>query len=1107
LLMASVAVAAPAAPADAAVALVTDAAALVNPLIGTKDGGNTFPGPSAPFGMIQWGPDSAPRAPGGGYDYASTAISGFGLNRMSGAGCYDFGDVPFLPVTGAPPADKNAATVGINHANESASPGSYTLTLNNGVRTELTGTRRAGLARFTFPAAQQATLLVKAAGGSAVSDAAVSAVGTTEVTGSVGNGAFCARGNHYQLYFAVSFDRSFTSATTWAPPGFVTGVGGIALAFPTGSVVQAKVGISFVSVANARANRDTLAGWDLAGTRQASRAEWNTLLTRIQIGGGSTAEQTTFYTALYHSLLHPNVFSDSNRQYRGFDGQVRTLPVGQGDQYANFSGWDVYRSQIQLASLVAPAVMSDFVTSMLNDYDQSGRLPKWSVAHGETYVMAGDPAIPAIASAYAFGARTFDTAKALAAMTAQAARPGNIRPGNVYLDNLGYLPENAGYGCCEHYATTSTSLEYNVADFALAAYAGSLGDAATQARFADRAQGWQYLLHPGSGFMQPRLSNGQWRSGFDPTDPSLSDWAEGNSWKYTPMVPFNARGLINAKGGDAAMVQYLNTHFGALNEPAGEHAWMGNEPSLGTPWLYDWTGTPYLTQAVVRRIQTGLYRNAPDGLPGNDDLGSMSSWYVFSALGFYPAIPGTADLALGSPMFPQAVVHLPNGRTLTLNAPAATVTALYIQSMTVNAAAWNRAYLPAALLTDGAAVDFALGTSANASWASASDAAPPSYQTNAIAVANNQGTSNDSAPGQSNYDQWGSGYSVQALATAGVVPGSALTAAGIRFTWPNTRSGLPDNVIAAGQRLAVASPPGATRLGLLGSAEGNAAGAAGTAVVYYADGTTQQAPVGFSDWTLGGGQSSLRSDNAVAATMPYRNNWLVGGTEQITTYLLATSVAIDPAKTVIGVTLPAQPAAGRIHVFAVGFGGHLDNAGSSDDGYVGGADFDGIGSSYSRQALAAAGFGPGATITRDSVRYTWPVKSAGERDNMIAAGQTIAVTPVASTTKLGLLGAADGWGASGVATINYADGTRQQVTLGFTDWTRAGGQLPISYGNTVAAQLPYRNYAIWGGGKETVATYVFAATFALLPGKTVQSITLPARPDGGRLHVFAVGVG
>jgi predicted alpha-1,2-mannosidase len=785
-------------PASAAeAALVADPAALVKPTIGTAAYGNTFPGPSVPFGMLQWGPDSSPRY-GGGYGYEATAVSGFGLNRMSGPGCPAYGDVPFLPVAGAVPADKNAATVGLNHANEAAAAGSYTLTLNNGVRTELTTARRSALGQFGFPAGQAATLLLKAAGGAAVSAASIAATGSTEVTGSVDNGAFCAAGNRYRVHFAAVFDRSFTSAVKWSPPAGVTGDGGIALSFPAGSVVRARVGISYVSVANARLNRDTVAGFNLATMRSTAKAEWNALLSRIQVAGGTAAQQVMFYTALYHALLHPNVFGDVNRQYRGFDGVVRTVPAGQGEQYANFSGWDVYRTQVQLASLLAPEVMSDFVTSMLNGFDQSGRLPKWSVANDESYVMVGDPALPSIASAYAFGARRFDTARALRAMVTQASRPGNARPGNVYLDERGYLPTDGGYGCCEAYGYTSTSLEYNVADFALSAFARSLGDQGVHARFAERAQAWQHLLHPSSGFIQPRLANGAWKAGFDPTRFDYVDWAEGNAWKYTPMVAFNPRGLIRAKGGNAAMVSYLDSHLARLNEIEGPHAWMGNELSFGTPWLYNWAGAPHKTQAAIRRIHNELYDDAPDGLPGNDDLGALSAWYAFSALGIYPAVPGTADLTVTGPVFTRAEIALPGGGTLVLDAPAAANARPYIQSMTLDGAAWDRPYLPPSVLTNGGTVHFGLGSAPDTTWGAAAGAAPPSYGANAAAVADNQGVSSDGAAGQSDYDGWGTGYSAQALATAGVVPGSPVTAGGIAYTWPNVRPGQPDNVVAAG---------------------------------------------------------------------------------------------------------------------------------------------------------------------------------------------------------------------------------------------------------------------------------------------------------------------
>jgi len=1104
-----------AAPAQAAT-LVTDPAALVNPLIGTKqlagqegNAGNTFPGPAMPFGMVQWGPDTSPRWPGGDYDYGATALAGFGMTRMSGAGCGAYGDLPFLPVTGTVPADKNNATVGFTHATETARTGFYGLTLANNVRVELTTGLRAGLGKFAFPAGTASTLLIKAAGGAAASEAGISAVSTTEVTGWTGAGAFCARGNHYRLYYAMKFDKAFTASSKWTGQWpWVTGDGGIALTFPAGSVVKAKVGISFVSVANAQANRDTLASWDLAVVEQAAKSAWNGLLTGVQIGGGTLDAQKTFYTALYHSLLHPNVFSDSNGQYIGFDKVVRTVPAGQSAVYANFSGWDTYRSQIQLSALVAPAQTSDMVRSLLLAYDQSGRLPKWPVANGETYMMVGDPALPIIASAYAFGARNFDTAKALTAMADQATGRSDIRPGNVYLDTHGYLPTDGGYDCCEHTGTVSTSLEYNIADFALAAFAGARGDTATQARFLERAQGWQYLLNPQSGFVQPRRSSGAWKENFDPTDFSYGDWAEGNSWKYTPMVPFNAAGLVAAKGGPAAMGDYLDTHLQQVNEIAGPHAWMGNEPSFGTPWLYNYIGQPYKTQQVVRRIQTELFGNRPDGLAGNDDLGSLSSWYVWSALGFYPAVPGTADLVLGSPVFPEAVVRLQGGKTLTVSAPAAAAGSPYVQSMTVNGGDWNKSFLPPSLLTTGGSVSVVLGAAANTAWGSAVDAAPPSYSADAVAAANSNGTSHDALPGEANYDGIGSGYSVEALQAAGVVPGSKLVADGVDYTWPNVRAGRPDNVAAAGQQVTIASPPGADRIGFLGSSEGGFDSVTGTATVNFADGTQQQVQLGFSDWTLAGGAVGKRADNVVAAQMPYRNNYWAGGPEQVQTYLFSASFAVDPAKTVVGVTLPVTTGSGRLHIFDIGFSGHRANAGVSDDNQIGTADFDNGAASYSRQALAAAGLTAGAQVLHGGVTYRWPSTAAGERDNFVAQGQPIKVTAAPGATKLGVLGAAEGWptGVSGAATITYSDGTRQPVTLGFTDWTRGGGAQAIGHGNTVVAQMPYRNWT--PVGREQVVTYVYATTWALLPGKTPTGIELPPPSGGfGRIHVFAVGTG
>jgi hypothetical protein len=345
--------------------------------------------------------------------------------------------------------------------------------------------------------------------------------------------------------------------------------------------------------------------------------------------------------------------------------------------------------------------------------------------------MVGDPADSIIADYYAFGATSFSTSSALTDMVTEATSANNIRPGLNYLSTPGYLPADGSYGCCNFYGPVSTTLEYDTADFALSAYAGALGDTTDQATFADRAQDWRNVLDPDSGFDQPRDANGSWPTGFDPT--SDNDFVEADSWIYTGMVPFDLAGLASAKGGDAAMAAYLGTVLRSYTG-AGGYSWMGNEPSIELPWEYDYIGQPYQTQEAVRQIQDQLWTDAPGGLgDGNDDLGAMSAWYVWSALGLYPMTPGTATLALGSPMFTQAQITLPSGNTLTIDGNGAADDAPYVQSATWNSSAWNNAYAPTSAITTGGTLSYTLGTSANDSWASSASAAPPSYSGNTVA--------------------------------------------------------------------------------------------------------------------------------------------------------------------------------------------------------------------------------------------------------------------------------------------------------------------------------------------------------------------------------------
>ncbi|MFI9808507.1 lectin [Streptomyces sp. NPDC052301] len=937
---------APGRAASAAPPPVADPASLVNPFIGTSHAADDFPGADTPFGMVQWSPDTTPHRPdGGGYEYGDSSIGGFSLTHIAGPGCRAAGDIPVLPTVGAVDTD---ASVGFSHGRESAAPGSYTVSLDNGVTTDLTATTRSGMARFAFPATDRANLLFKmTASQNGVSDTRFTVVGDSEVSGQVTSGNFCGMKNSYTVYFDMVFDRPFEHSGTAAaratpsasstevspdvpeapnepvphgtPPRTphifaprATGTDGY-VTFDTTSrrTVQAKVGLSYVSVAGAAANRRAEnPGWDFGAVRDAAHQDWNSLLGRVRISGGTPSRQTVFYTALYHTLLHPNVISDVDRRYPGFDGRPHTVDPGHEAAYANYSGWDVYRSQAQLEALVAPDVASDTAQSMVDDHRQTGQLPKWSENNGETHVMVGDPADEILAGYYAFGARHFDTDAALRAMVADATGANDNRPGLDYLQQLGWLPSNGKYGCCNYYGPAATTLEYDAADFAVSAFAGALGDTADQRRFVNRAQHWQNLFHFGSGFVQPRTASGTWTAGFTPT--SGKYFVEGDSWQYTPMVPFNLHGLATAMGGDAAMARYLDTDLSSLTG-AGGHTDLGNEPSLNIPWEYDYVGRPYRTQQVVRQIQDQIWTDSPAGLAGNDDLGEMSSWFVWSALGMYPETPGTADLALGSPLFPRAVITLPSGHTLTIDGAGAADDAPYVQSATWQGTPWNKAYAPAGALTTGGTLGCELGTSANPSWASDASAAPRSYP--GTPTYTNVGTSGDAATATADLDGAGHSYSADALSAAGVTPGSRITVGATSFTWPDAAPTTADNYEANGQTVRVS---GSGTLSFLGAA--NNGPSSGTALVTYTDGTTQQVGVEFSDWTLNAGAAAPLSDNTVAVTTRYRNH--AGTTaDEVKTYVFATApVSLARGRTVRSVRLPSDVATGGLHVFALGFG-------------------------------------------------------------------------------------------------------------------------------------------------------------------------------------------
>ncbi|WP_328580574.1 GH92 family glycosyl hydrolase [Streptomyces sp. NBC_00370] len=752
-----------------------DLAGHVNPFVGTaiqkdspsvfgaQQAGNTHPGAVAPFGMLTWGPDTVEKQPGG-YSWAAPTVRGFSLTHISGGGCDSLGDFPFMPfpgeVTSSPATTPERYASAFSHDAESASPGYYGVHLDNGAKAEFTATQRAGTGRFTYPRGKTASLLVDVSGSAAGTSAAEVRVGRNTLSGSATSGMFCGAADSYQVYFWAEFDQPFKTWGTWSGDSVQPGGSkasceaqqsdtddtseGVCLATGTsaagtgtagcgayvtfhGPVAEARVGISFTSVAAARANLRAENHGSFKAQRARARATWNEQLGAIRVDGGEPADLATFYTALYHCFLHPNVFSDANGEYTGFDGKTHRTRRGHA-QYANFSGWDVYRSQIQLLAMLAPRETSDMMQSMVNDYAQGGQLPKWSLANDESYIMVGDPAAPIFAEAYAFGARDFDTRAALDALVAQATKANRIRPGIEDFQKFGYLPADRTYEQY-HYGSVSTSLEYNTADFAIAELARQTGDMRTARTFDQRAQYWRKLFNPKTGYVQGRNADGSWVADFDPASPA--NFVEGNAAQYTWMVPFDVRGLFDALGGDNAVRARLDTFFTQLNAGMDKpYAWMGNEPNIPAPYLYAYAGAPYRTQEVVRRAMTELYTPEAGGLPGNDDLGTMSAWYVWSALGMFPQVPGRAELVLASPLFRAATVRLGSGRTIEVHAPHAARNAPYVRGLRVDGRRSTKPWLPATFAHTGGRLDFSLAATPDRHWGSDPTDAPPSFGKN-----------------------------------------------------------------------------------------------------------------------------------------------------------------------------------------------------------------------------------------------------------------------------------------------------------------------------------------------------------------------------------------
>lgn len=659
----------------------------VDPFIGTGSTfinfGALYPGPQTPLGMVALSPDTdgfldATFGPAhaGGYFYDDTQVLGFSHIHLAGTGVADYGNLLVIPYTGDAAtllADGNSLRLPLDHTRESASPGYYSLD-TDAVRSELTATARTGLHRYTFKPTDEALLVVDVtrsmAKGRAEDSFAEVNPATGEITGFVHNwGEFSGRFDGFELYFVIQPNRAPTAVGTWDGEGYHAGSletsgpsAGVALRYDATSdpVVELRVGISFVDVDGARANLVAESA-DLAfdAAREAARAQWRDTLSVVEVEGGTDTRRTLLYTALYHTQLMPTLLTDVDGRYRGIDKQVHTAEGF--DYFSDLSLWDTYRTLHPMMGLLYPDRQRDFVHSLLAMNAQYGNFPRWPLATGEAGSMLGSSADIVLGDAIEHGITDFDIPAALASMKAIANGPP--KSGNTGRNNIedclahGYCPSDIVDG------SVSRTLEYAADDYCVARVAREVGDTEADALYTERSGHWRALWEPIQGFLAPRKADGTFEK-YSGTGGQKA-YVEGNAWQYLFMVPHDAAGLVETIGGPAAFVEKLGTFMGRARDTfnpdlPSAYYWHGNEPNLVAPFLFGFAGRPDLTRAWTHWVADTIYTPVPAGLPGNDDGGTLSAWYVFAAAGIYP-LPCTGTYALGAPLFDRVVWHMPTG--------------------------------------------------------------------------------------------------------------------------------------------------------------------------------------------------------------------------------------------------------------------------------------------------------------------------------------------------------------------------------------------------------------------------------------------------------------
>ncbi|MGW1468600.1 GH92 family glycosyl hydrolase [Streptomyces sp. NPDC002308] len=739
---------------------------LVNPFIGSENEGNTYPGAAVPFGMVQFSPDTGHNT---GYDYTQNHIRGFSTVHISGVGCGLGGDLPVLPTTGDITSTDNAVYAAeFSHDDEKAAPGTYEVGLKSGIKAELSATARTGVQRYTFPATDKANVLINAGQSlhKTVSTKVEILDNRTVRTAITGSG-FCQDTKPYTVYTITRFDRPFKVSGTWKGDVVTEGStsstaagerNGAFLRFDTTKdrTVEATTAISYVDAKGAALNLRSEGGRSYDHVAKAAQAAWEDRLEDVKAQGGSETVRRTFYSSLYRSFLAPNVGSDVDGRYTGWDQKIHQAKGF--TYYQNWSLWDTYRTQAQLLSLLAPRESRDMAISVIKIDEESGWLPKWGYGTVETNIMTGDPVTPFLTNAYQQGLLKGYEEKAYKALkkNADGVPPADSAPvgreaNKEYLAN-GFAPyiENRAHvkpGDSDYDHGASATLEYALSDAMLGQMAKDLGHKADAARYTERAQNYRKIFDSSTGFFRARDASGAFTG---PVDPAQSvGFHEGTSWQYQWLVPQDLPGMVGLIGGTQSANARLDSFFAydqLVQDPAktaretwvnGPYAYYNadkynpqNEPDLIAPYTYLSTGQPWKTTDVVHAALT-LFTDAPTGMTGNDDLGTMSAWNVLSSIGIFPVQPGTDTWGLSTPVFERVDLTLdkryyPNGK-LTVKAPGTSDSVRYIQSAKADGRSYAKTYLTTDDIRDTRELTYKVGTEPS-TWGTSVNAAPPALK-------------------------------------------------------------------------------------------------------------------------------------------------------------------------------------------------------------------------------------------------------------------------------------------------------------------------------------------------------------------------------------------